>query len=142
MSNKQYWLIIILLFAILSQQKMVDRQLSPAVPIVPNPRPIPVPMPSPIPYPVSIAVDDRAICNVDRFVKINVLANDITTSTNIEIIQRTIHGVILVENGLVIYRPNIGFIGMDRFSYVINNSIKSNEAIVHIEVQNKPPPWQ
>ena len=97
-----------------------------------------------------VAVDDDATTNENTAVDINVLQNDFdidnsVLSSSIVIASNPAHGNVTVQaTGQVTYSPQSGFIGIDVFTYTIQdaNGLKSLPATVTvtvIEVENKAP---
>ena len=93
-----------------------------------------------------VAVDDAATTNENTAVDIDILKNDFDVDNSIlpssvVIASNPAHGNVTVQaSGQVTYTPQTGFIGVDVFSYTIQDAsgLKSLPATV-IEVENKAP---
>jgi hypothetical protein len=90
------------------------------------------------------AADDSASVSRNRAQVINLLANDHTDSGSLDpasvvITARPTHGRVTLNrsNGMVTYNPGRGYVGNDRFSYTVKNTLGavSNVASVSITVK-------
>ncbi|MGI0013074.1 MAG: Ig-like domain-containing protein, partial [Nitrososphaera sp.] len=97
-----------------------------------------------------VALNDSVTTREDTPVNIQVAANDTSLDGRIDVTTVTIvtppgHGTTSVNTstGIVTYRPNINFIGVDTFRYSVrsDNGLTSNEATVAVRVTavNDPP---
>ncbi len=97
-----------------------------------------------------VAVNDVAITNENTAVDIDILKNDFDIDnsilpSSIVIASNPAHGNVTVHaSGLVTYSPETGFIGVDVFSYTIQDekglkSLPASVTVTVIEVVNKAP---
>jgi large repetitive protein len=91
-----------------------------------------------------IATDDSASVSRNRTQVINLLANDRTDSGSLDpaavvITTPPAHGRVTLNrsNGMATYKPREGYVGNDRFSYTVKNTLGavSNVASVSITVK-------
>jgi outer membrane protein OmpA-like peptidoglycan-associated protein len=71
-----------------------------------------------------VANDDRAVTNRNTPVLIDVLANDTDPdgdSLTIDSVTSPQNGSAIIQNGRILYTPNTGFRGTDRFSYTVSD---------------------
>ncbi len=94
-----------------------------------------------------MAVNDTVATKLNEDLDINITANDVDVDGSIDrttvlIVEGVNHGTMSVNptTGVVTYSPNNGFLGTDRFSYMVNDNANttSNVATVLIRV-NIPP---
>lgn len=93
-----------------------------------------------------IAIDDFAKTKADEEVMVPVINNDRPAlfplnAATLEVRSQPTNGVLaLNKDGKVVYRPNKGFFGVEKFSYKVDdaNGLSSNIAQVRIDVA--PPP--
>ena len=98
-----------------------------------------------------LATDTAPIANNDDVktvegteVSINVLANDVDNENNIDeesivIIKEPKNGIAIVEESLIVYTPNTGFIGQDSFEYTVSDKTSkvSSSATVVVTINEK-----
>jgi adhesin/invasin len=91
------------------------------------------------------AADDMAMVRVGRRLLIDVLANDFSPCTGmdsatVQIVTAPAHGIARVRpDGIVVYRPNRGFVGLDQFTYTFADfdGVFSNAAVVTVDVTRR-----
>ena len=89
----------------------------------------------------AIAVNDTAVTPGNTAVTINVLANDTgpINPATVAIVALPLHGTVSVNTatGTVTYTPSVSFLGVDSFSYIVqdNLGVVSNVASVKVTVQ-------
>ncbi|WP_394228250.1 Ig-like domain-containing protein [Pseudoalteromonas spongiae] len=88
-----------------------------------------------------IAENDNALTQEDSAVVIDVAANDTDSDGQLDLgsfqLSQPSNGVVSVKGaGLVEYKPNQNFNGVDSFTYTIadNSGVRSNEATVSVEI--------
>jgi gliding motility-associated-like protein len=97
-----------------------------------------------------VAVDDVAATNENTAVDIDILKNDFDIDnailpSSIVIASNPAHGNVTIQaSGLVTFTPQAGFIGLDVFSYTIQDekglkSLPATVTVTVIEVENKAP---
>lgn len=94
-------------------------------------------------------VDDTISTFLDEAILIDVIANDspstrncLIDSTTLVISTPPVNGTAVVQNGEVLYTPNMGFVGADNFEYqVFDDCLMGDTARVDISVlpNNLPP---
>ena len=105
-----------------------------------------------IPNTPPVAVDDAATTLQNTAAVINVLANDsdpdvggTLNPATVTVVSAAANGTTLVNttSGAITYTPNIGFAGLDSFTYTVRDNLGavSNVALVRVNVQfvNTPP---
>jgi PKD repeat protein/DNA/RNA endonuclease G (NUC1) len=93
------------------------------------------------------ATSDSAIVNQGQSIRINVLANDsdpdgTLVPNTLQIGAAPTHGTLAINpDGTFTYKPNDRFVGVDRFTYIVqdNSGALSNEAIVTVTINNLAP---
>ncbi|WP_170309572.1 Ig-like domain-containing protein [Litorilituus lipolyticus] len=90
-----------------------------------------------------VSSNDRVEVVEDKFVIIDVLANDFDSENNIDpqtlaLVSLPTNGEATIDDGKVIYKPFKDFYGTDSFSYTVLDTAKmiSNEANVSVDVSN------
>ncbi len=97
---------------------------------------------NPLPVPgTPIANNDNAVTFLNNPVTIDVLANDtleggpIPEGAVITIVDEPLTGTAVVDDRFIIYTPNPGFIGFERFTYRVTvDGVDSNAALVTVRV--------
>ncbi len=92
-----------------------------------------------------IAIDDNISTKFNQKILIDILKNDKDVDGDNLIIKSTTkptHGEVKIENNTIIYKPELGFSGIDKFRYTISDSKLESSAkvIVNVEGSNKETP--
>ena len=99
-----------------------------------------------VPFPPMLA-DDHGVTTLNTPVDINLVANDADADGRIDLSSVTIltqpaHGIATVnpQTGVCTYAPELGYAGIDRFSYQVQDDegIKSNVGFVAVKVKSQP----
>jgi len=94
-----------------------------------------------------VANNDNAITTTGLPITINILANDVQGSSNLNtssvtIVQQPLHGVVSINlsTGAATYTPVTNYVGTDVFTYTVSGTdgAVSNAATVSITVNSKP----
>jgi VCBS repeat-containing protein len=94
-----------------------------------------------------VAVDDTTRTNVDTSVVIDVLANDTDADVGdiltvsdppLGVPTATAFGTVVNNGGNVLYTPNLGFFGLDTFTYEVTDGIAFDTATVTVTVSGAP----
>jgi uncharacterized repeat protein (TIGR01451 family)/gliding motility-associated-like protein len=94
-----------------------------------------------------VANNDNAITTTGLPIAINILANDVQGSSNLNtssvtIVQQPLHGVVSINlsTGAATYTPVTNYVGTDVFTYTVSGTdgAVSNAATVSITVNSKP----
>lgn len=89
------------------------------------------------------AFDDRAFTTTNAEVDIDVTDNDVALSgCNLSVNSQPDHGSVSVQNGMMVYVPDNGFIGVDQFTYrstICGSGAAAEIATVTIFVSNFAP---
>ncbi|MFO7788379.1 MAG: choice-of-anchor F family protein [Halospina sp.] len=88
-----------------------------------------------------IALNDSAVTYKDTSVTIDVLANDSLPAgtPTVAILDEPLTGSAAVEDGQVVYMPQAGYIGLDRFTYTVTtDGNRSNAALITVQVRETP----
>ena len=113
-----------------------------------------------VPATVSVEVNDAPVAVADNTqvfsdvannsTAIDVLANDSDVDgtldpVSVQVTVAPLHGTIVgvLADGSVEYRPDVGYLGADDFTYTVadDDGAASNEAIVNIDIVADPFPW-
>jgi large repetitive protein len=92
--------------------------------------------------PAPIANPDQVTTGQGQEIVFNPIVNDIpNTITSLNIISLPTHGTLSIQSSGIAYNPNAGYIGSDRFTYIIQGEDGqiSNEAVVSVAIENLPP---
>ena len=88
-----------------------------------------------------IANNDTIFTLIDESITIDVLSNDSDPNNetiNISSFTDPSNGTVIIENGIIKYYPNSGFIGEDQFSYmIINDSGLTATGVVTVTIKGK-----
>ncbi len=93
----------------------------------------------PIAFPDAVTVQQNA-----DFTPLNVLANDVDPEQELlTIVQVTtpVHGQVFIDNNILFYRPNPGYLGSDTFNYTVADDMGlTSTASVELTVVDLAPP--
>ena len=93
------------------------------------------------PAPNNLLKEDQVFTGINQSVSFNVLDNDLGQNLNISSYSNPTDGTVVIQNGTVLYEPNLEFEGLDQFTYTacVNNSTVCEQTTVYITVSDQEP---
>ncbi|MFB0710813.1 Ig-like domain-containing protein [Buttiauxella noackiae] len=91
--------------------------------------------------PVQDAFNDNISVHGNSSVTTDVFANDTFTNGDkiIQTVTQGSHGTVTIENGKIIYKPNVGYVGTDSYTYTVLSGGIQETATVSVTVENTLP---
>lgn len=91
--------------------------------------------------PVQDAFNDNVSVHGNSSVTTDVFANDTFTNGDkiIQTVTQGSHGTVTIENGKIIYKPNVGYVGTDSYTYTVLSGGIQETATVSVTVANTLP---
>lgn len=90
---------------------------------------------------VQDAFDDKVTVHGNSSVTTDVFANDTFTNGDkiIQTVTQGSHGTVTIENGKITYKPNVGYVGTDSYTYTVLSGGIQETATVSVTVENTLP---
>lgn len=91
--------------------------------------------------PVQDAFNDKVSVHGNSSVTTDVFANDTFTNGDkiIQTVTQGSHGTVTIENGKITYKPNVGYVGTDSYTYTVLSGGIQETATVSVTVENTLP---
>ncbi|MGU9866588.1 Ig-like domain-containing protein [Kluyvera ascorbata] len=94
--------------------------------------------------PVADIAPDAVWVHAGKPLIIDALKNDSFENADRQIVSlgNPLHGQASIQNGRVVYLPDVGYVGADSFTYTVLSGGRSETATITIDVRNTPPQTQ